>query len=420
MEVMHQPLRFEGESCEFSKVRITTWVQGVIKALTSSIAQPSWRKSSESSDFSDSASEHDDLASWISNNPSFSFNVPPGWKLSTSTTDSQSESDRASPAPGRFTSSAASDTSRSTSLSWDVVRPPSSFATESVASPTADHTKTFVGDSEATEGTPQLTPAVPQQLRPLPNGLQMKLPAKDPVFLKKQTEGGGAVSPSPTTSVHTPRRPPLPPTTPNDELPPPSPRPSHARPSPLPRVGFPSRAIDPASSPFQNVASASTSTNTGVGAIYRAPEDLAVPSSSYFPPSDDTLTRAHNEDVGSEDGEGIRSEQSKTALTVDPPHARPEDMQPALLDGTILRVCFTVVLGTDHCPILRADPAGVDVLALAAPLGPVQQDEGPIDDLADDGGDQGDAPEGGEEDLDGLLEGRHNGHNSSPCGGANN
>jgi hypothetical protein len=339
----------------------------------------------------------------MSNNPSFAFNVPPGWKLSTSTTDSQSEPDRTSLAPGKVTSSARSDTSRSTSLSWDVVRPPSSFAAENIASPLTDPTNTSAsGDFEAGEGTPQPTLAVPQQLRPLPNGLQMKLPAEDLVCSKKQTEGSGAVSP-PATSLHTPRRPPLPPTTPNDELPPPSPRPSHARPSPLPR------AIDPASSPLQNVASASASADIGVGATYRAPEDLAVASSSpssYFPPSE-----------GAPKYNGFENEQETQqqpgeAAAVDPPRARMEGEQPVPPNGAIFPAAqlFSVLITAS---VLSAGPARANVPALAQLPGPEPQDDGPIDDIADDGGDQGDVPEGGEDDLDGLLEGKHEYHPSS-------
>ena len=270
--------------------------------------------------------------------------MPPGWKLSTSTTDSQSEPDRTSLAPGRVTSSARSDTSRSTSLSWDVVRPPSSFAAESIASPIGDPTNPSAnGDFEAGEGT---TLTVPQQLRPLPNGMQMKLPAKDPVYLRKQAEGGGAASP-PTTSLHTPRRPPLPPTTPNDELPPPSPRPSHARPSPLPRT------IDSVPSPLQNIASASTPADIGVGATYRAPEDLAVASSSsssYFPSSEVGPKRVHNESA-----DGLEVEQQQGDAAADPPRVRLEGEQLVPPNGAnspaslLLSVLITVPVVRRSC-----------------------------------------------------------------------
>jgi len=55
--------------------------------------------------------------------------------------------------------------------------------------------------------------------------------------------------------------------------------------------------------------------------------------------------------------------------------------------------------------IVGAGPARI--AAPPAPPGPEPQDDGPIDDIADDGGEPGDAPEAGEEDLDGLLEGAH-------------
>lgn len=220
----------------------------------------------------------------MATNPNFRLSVPAGWTLSTSAVDSQSESGKF-PA-SKFASSAASDVSRSTSLSWDMVRPPS-IAADSIVSPITDPTTESVNGDQDLETTPQLSSAMPQ-LRALPNGLHMKLPARDVVVPTKQSETTSG-TPVAVPASSTPRRPPLPPTTPNDELPPPSPRPSHARPSPLPRAGFASHAVDVqsasnATSPLKRVAS--TSVDMGLEATYRAPEDLAVAttSSSYFPP----------------------------------------------------------------------------------------------------------------------------------------
>ncbi|KAF8327196.1 uncharacterized protein EI90DRAFT_2975197 [Cantharellus anzutake] len=84
-----------------------------------------------------------------------------------------------------------------------------------------------------------------------------------------------------------PRRPHLPPTTPNEELPPPSPRPSHARPSPLPTAHGAHTQLGhasphPASSKLRD---ATTPSGIDFGkATYRAPEDLDL-ATSYFPTS---------------------------------------------------------------------------------------------------------------------------------------
>lgn len=257
-----------------------------------SIAQASRRRRSESPENSESGSDRDDLADWMATNPKFSINIPANWKLSTSSTDSRPDPQRISGSASRLSSSAASETSRSTSISWDMARPPSSFTTDSVVSPImTDYTTPSANGDVDVEVTPQLSNATPQ-LRQLPNGFQVKMPMRDPAFSRKSSDLS-TFAPIPSIPGSTPRRPPLPPTTPNDELPPPSPRPSHARPSPLPKAGFPSQRIEASSaaavatpSPLQQVASTPAHTLSPLEVTYRAPEDLAptASSSSYFPP----------------------------------------------------------------------------------------------------------------------------------------
>jgi len=127
-----------------------------------------------------------------------------------------------------------------------------------------------------------------------------------------------------------------------------------------------------------------------------------VASSSYFPPSEGALVPAHNETVEFEDGQEVQQEQDRAAAPADLPRARQEDMHAAAPNGMVLRIWFLVALVR---MIVGAGPARI--AAPPAPPGPEPQDDGPIDDIADEGGDQGDALEAGEEDLDGLLEGAH-------------
>lgn len=106
-----------------------------------------------------------------------------------------------------------------------------------------------------------------------------RLPVYDPVFQPLASPSLASGSSSGQL-----RRPPLPPTTPIDELPPPSPRPSHARASPLPSSSLSAQGeAGPSRSPLRDATTVPTP-DQGL-AIYRAPEELETPS-GYFSASD--------------------------------------------------------------------------------------------------------------------------------------
>ncbi|KAF8318671.1 hypothetical protein DL93DRAFT_323184 [Clavulina sp. PMI_390] len=280
---------------------------GKKKGRPSSTAPPSRKRtrSAFDDDLEPSPTKEKEAIDWMANTQ-FTVNIPPGWKLSTSSTGSSSPHPAVA-SSSRASSTALSESSRPSSTSWDVVSPSSATDDDTsmkTPSPTTPAAEAVLAETEvlqqplvqstdpsvATEdsdgtlrNTTQMVDRAPSSLPPLK---ELSASAYASAF---------APYPPPSAPSSTPRRPPLPPTTPNDEFPPPSPRPSHARPSPLPKAGFLSQRIDLSSSapnapsPLQNIASSSSPIS--LGATYRAPEDIAVnqpvaSTSSYFPPLD--------------------------------------------------------------------------------------------------------------------------------------
>lgn len=302
-----------------------------------------------------------ELANWVATNPNFTLNIPPGWSLSNPASASSSRPASQVIPDATSGSSAVSETSRSASFSWDAGRPSSISGSDNLTSPTTADPATPQGDAEPPS---PFAPSLPQ-LRPWPpnvsSQVQAQVPPLDFTLARKPgeiTAFGPPASPSiaQSSSSATPRRPPLPPTTPNDELPPPSPRPSHARPSPLPKAGFPSSHLadiastsQPTPSPLHQLAASSSSTSAAagpvsppLGATYRAPEDLAIPDTSYFPPPD-----AYEEDVDADehsDDADSDSEDDENEPLFDPEIRRQFDAAIGRLPPLPVGKCLTHLL----------------------------------------------------------------------------
>ena len=184
-----------------------------------------------------------------------------------------------------------------------------------------------------------------------------------------------------------PRRPQLPPTTPNEELPPPSPRPSHAQPSPLPSSSGADLTLERTTSHpgFSKLRDVTTPSPLDFGkATYRAPEDLDA-ESNYFHVAPRAV-EVDSDETGS-DGQDV-----------DWRMGRPDDIVPQV----------GALQAGEHQPIPRLQR--LQRAAIANEVNRIRQqndDEaaGQNWDVNMPNNDEADMVEGGEDDMDGLLEG---------------
>ncbi len=189
-----------------------------------------------------------------------------------------------------------------------------------------------------------------------------------------------------------PRRPQLPPTTPNEELPPPSPRPSYAQPSPLPSSGDVDFALErTASHPgFSKLRDVTTPNAVDFGkATYRAPEDLD-PEVSYFQAVPGPV-ELDSDETGSDDQDGDRRVERPGGPVPQAGALQAEEQQPIarLQDLQERRAAMAIEV--------RRIRQQIDNEAAR------QNWEVNAPNAANN--DEADMVEGGEDDMDGLLEG---------------